>query len=131
MKKALAAKGNFYMMLTAIVFTVALGEFGPGMNFMTSNPAILKDVILFSVCSAVGQAFIFFTISSFDPLVCTTVTTTRKVFSVLLSILTKGHQLNAQGWTGIAMACSGILGELGAKVMASGPKSEAKDKKKT
>merc|ERR1712008_377318 len=68
---------------------------------------------------AVGQAFIFYTISSFDPLVCTTVTTTRKVFSVLLSIFTKGHQLNNQGWAGIAMACGGILGELEEKYSAS------------
>jgi UDP-galactose transporter B1 len=142
MKKALAAKGmkeknfemqfltNFYMMLTAIVFTAALGEFGPGLEFMKSNPGILKDVVLFSVCSAVGQAFIFFTISTFDPLVCTTVTTTRKVFSVLLSIFTKGHQLDPQGWSGIALACSGILGELGAKVMSSGASNGKKDGKK-
>merc|ERR1712217_492923 len=104
---------------------------GPGFRFLTNNPEIIRDLVMFSICSALGQAFIFFTIASFDPLVCTTVTTTRKVFSVLLSIFTKGHMLDAQGWTGIAMACSGILGELGAKGMASGPKSEAKDKKKT
>ena len=44
-----------------------------------------------------------------DPLVVTTVTTTRKIFSVLLSILTKGHSLNPQGWAGIALASAGIL----------------------
>merc|ERR1712176_1178508 len=124
MKKALAEKGmkeknfemqfltNFYMALTAVVFTFVLGELEPGLNFLRKNPEILSNVIQFAACSAVGQAFIFFTISSFDPLVCTTVTTTRKVFSVLYSIFAKGHQLNAQGWTGIAMACGGILGEL-------------------
>merc|ERR1712217_776379 len=119
------------MAITAVIFTFAMGELEPGLAFLRNNPGIFKQILVFAACSAVGQAFIFFTISSFDPLVCTTVTTTRKVFSVLLSIFTKGHMLDAQGWTGIAMACSGILGELGAKGMASGPKSEAKDKKKT
>merc|ERR1712032_615307 len=88
------------------------GEFRPGYAFCMKHTAIFGDIIKFSICSAFGQAFIFYTISSFDSLVCTTVTTTRKVFSVLLSIFTKGHQLNAQGWAGIALACGGILGEL-------------------
>merc|ERR1712151_621819 len=120
---------NLYMMLTAIVFTMIFGEFGPGISFMSSNPAIFKDIVLFSICSAMGQGFIFFTISSFDPLVCTTVTTTRKVFSVLPSIFTKGHQLNAQGWSGIALACGGILGELEEKY-SNQKKGDAKKEKK-
>merc|ERR550514_975321 len=107
------------MTLTAIVFTFLTGEFMPGYAFCLQNPAIFKDILKFVACSALGQAFIFYTISSFDPLVCTTVTTTRKVFSVLLSIFTKGHQLNTQGWSGIAMACGGILGELQHKASAS------------
>merc|ERR1712224_616014 len=107
------------------------GEMQPGLYFLLNNKKIMYQIIVFVLCSAVGQAFIFYMISSFDPLVCTTVTTTRKVFSVLLSIFTKGHQLNSQGWTGIAMACGGILGELEEKVSASRKKSkEKKDEKK-
>merc|ERR550525_1030203 len=119
---------NLYMALTAVVFAVAMGEIGPGYRFCVENPAIFQSVIIFAACSAVGQAFIFFTISSFDPLVCTTVTTTRKVFSVLYSILAKGHAMNLQGWTGVAMACGGILGELEEKYSAS--KKTKVDKKK-
>mmetsp|Transcript_13450 Transcript_13450/g.42308 ORF Transcript_13450/g.42308 Transcript_13450/m.42308 type:complete len:320 (+) Transcript_13450:87-1046(+) len=139
LKKALADKGmkernfemqfltNLYMTLTAVVFTFAMGEFEPGYRFCMENPAILKNVCLFAACSAVGQAFIFYTISSFDPLVCTTVTTTRKVFSVIYSILMKGHHMNSQGWAGVAMACGGILGELEEKFTASRkPKKEKK-----
>jgi len=103
---------NLYMMLTAIVFTFLMSEFRTGCAFLLDNPAIFYKIIRFAACSAVGQAFIFYMISTFDPLVCTAVTTTRKVFSVLLSIFLKGHKLNGQGWTGIAIACSGILGEL-------------------
>merc|ERR550525_1764656 len=120
---------NLYMALTAVVFAVAMGEIGPGYRFCVENPAIFKSVLIFAACSAVGQAFIFFTIASFDPLVCTTVTTTRKVFSVLYSILMKGHHMNAQGWSGVAMACAGILGELEEKYAAS-KKKQAKAKEK-
>jgi len=44
--------------------------------------------------------------------VCTTITTTRKIFSVLLSIFVNNHSLNSQGWAGIGVAILGILGEL-------------------
>ena len=113
---------NFFMCLTAAVVALVLGEFTSGMAFCTANPEILSKVFKFSLCSAVGQSFIFYTIANFDPLVLSTVTTTRKIFSVLLSIFLKGHPLSATGWSGIAMACGGIVSELQAK--ASG-KSKA------
>eukprot|EP00928_Gymnodinium_smaydae_P017086 TRINITY_DN1650_c0_g1_i4.p1 TRINITY_DN1650_c0_g1~~TRINITY_DN1650_c0_g1_i4.p1 ORF type:complete len:366 (-),score=81.54 TRINITY_DN1650_c0_g1_i4:212-1240(-) len=139
LKKTLAEKGmkernfemqfltNLYMTITACVFAVVTGELYPGYKFLLANPGIFKDIVKFAICSALGQAFIFYTISSFDPLVCTTVTTTRKVFSVLLSIFTKGHHLNTQGWAGIAMACGGILGELEEKYSASKKKVKKED----
>lgn len=111
---------NLFMCLTAIVFAFGLGEFSSGLSFCTSNPEILSKIVKFSLCSAVGQSFIFYTISNFDPLVLSTVTTTRKIFSVLLSIFTKGHSLSTTGWSGIALACGGIISELQAK--ASGKK---------
>ncbi len=52
------------------------------MAFVTAHPEIFEKIVKFSLCSAFGQAFIFFTISNFGPLTCTTVTTTRKVCSV-------------------------------------------------
>jgi len=107
---------NLFMMLVAALATLALGELGPGLAFIMANPAIQTKILVFSACSAVGQSFIFYTIANFDPLVCTTVTTTRKIFTVLLSILTKGHAMNTQGWAGISLACFGILAEMQQKM---------------
>lgn len=103
---------NFYMGLAAFVLSITLGEFQGGIEFCMKNTALFEKIIKFGVCSAIGQSFIFYTIANFDPLVCTTVTTTRKVFSVLLSIVLKGHSLNTQGWGGLALASGGILSEL-------------------
>eukprot|EP00811_Abedinium_folium_P000538 NODE_10492_length_1347_cov_9.984426.p1 GENE.NODE_10492_length_1347_cov_9.984426~~NODE_10492_length_1347_cov_9.984426.p1 ORF type:complete len:354 (+),score=104.46 NODE_10492_length_1347_cov_9.984426:94-1062(+) len=144
LKKALAEKQmkernfemqfltNLYMLLTALVFAFFFRELEPGYKFLIANPSILKDVAVFSLCSATGQAFIFYMISTFDPLACTTVTTTRKVFSVLFSVFTKGHAMNTQGWCGIGIACTGILAELEQKFTASrkAVKKKAEEKKK-
>merc|ERR1712166_164068 len=89
---------NLFMAGTALVVALGLGELTAG--------------------------FIFYTISNFDPLILSTVTTTRKIFSVLLSIFLKGHSLSLVGWSGIGMAVSGILSELQAKASGNKPKSK-------
>mmetsp|Transcript_18733 Transcript_18733/g.61001 ORF Transcript_18733/g.61001 Transcript_18733/m.61001 type:complete len:87 (+) Transcript_18733:1-261(+) len=66
----------------------------------------------FAFCSAIGQSAIFFTMANFDPLVTTTVTTTRKIFSVLLDIVSRGHVLNPTQWSGVALASLGVAAEL-------------------
>ena len=96
---------------TAAAFALTRGEVGRGLAFCLENPEIWAKILRFGACSAIGQSFIFFTIAHFDPLVCTTVTTTRKIFSVLLSIVLKGHSLNLQGWSGVCLASAGILAE--------------------
>lgn len=106
---------NLFMCLTAAVVALGLGEFTSGLAYCSGNPEILAKIVKFSACSAIGQSFIFYTIANFDPLVLSTVTTTRKIFSVMLSIFLKGHTLSATGWSGIALACSGIVSELQAK----------------
>lgn len=114
---------NLFMGLTAAVLALFLGELNTGLAFCFANPVIFNKILKFALCSAVGQSFIFYTISNFDPLVCTTVTTTRKVFSVLLSIFLNGHAMSAQGWFGLSLASGGILAELADK---SGHKKDKK-----
>jgi hypothetical protein len=42
---------------------------------------------MYALASVVGQLFIYFTITEFDALVLSTVTTTRKIFSTVYSVL--------------------------------------------
>eukprot|EP01062_Namystynia_karyoxenos_P023238 TRINITY_DN18948_c0_g1_i1.p2 TRINITY_DN18948_c0_g1~~TRINITY_DN18948_c0_g1_i1.p2 ORF type:complete len:408 (+),score=145.78 TRINITY_DN18948_c0_g1_i1:153-1226(+) len=114
---------NFYMTCTALIFSILNGELISGAVFLINHPVVMWLVIKFSVLSALGQSFIFYTIATFDPLVCTTVTTTRKIFSVLYSLVFKGHSLKALGWCGVMLASAGILGDV---MAVSGKASEKK-----
>lgn len=116
---------NLFMCLTAAVIAGGLGEMPTGFKFCLDNPEIFTKICKFAICSAVGQSFIFYTIASFDPLVLSTVTTTRKVFSVLLSIFLKGHSLSLMGWSGIGLASAGILSELQNKSGGGKPKKHS------
>lgn len=103
---------NFFMFLVAICVALVLGELFSGIPYVLANPAIMSKIMVFAACSAIGQSFIFFVVAEFGALKCATVTTTRKIFSVLLSIFTKGHSLSAVGWGGICLGSAGIVGEL-------------------
>ncbi|KAL3804317.1 hypothetical protein HJC23_011245 [Cyclotella cryptica] len=117
---------NAFMMIFALVISVVTAEFSQGMHYCKLNPAVFHLIWKFSLCSAIGQSFIFYTLARFDPLVCSTVTTTRKIFSVILSILLKGHDVSMQGWMGLGLAIGGILSEVSHKVNDGAKKMKSK-----
>jgi len=117
---------NFFMMVCGFIVAAATGEAQSGSAFILANPTIMTQVLQFAVCSAIGQSFIFFVVAEYGPLKNATVTTTRKIFSVLLSIFTKGHVLSPLGWAGIAVGSCGIIGEL---IPESAPVAAKDDKK--
>lgn len=110
---------NLFMCMLGVLISLILGDLTSGMNYCSENPQVFSLIWRFSLCSAIGQSFIFYTVARFDPLVCGTVTTTRKIFSVLLSIFFKGHVVTFQGWCGLGLALCGILSEIYHKVTAS------------
>jgi len=112
---------NLVMCIIAVIAALSLDQFWGGVAFVQANPEIMSKVMQFAACSALGQSAIFFTIANFDPLVCSTVTTTRKIFSVLLDIVVSGHVLVNAQWGGIGLAVLGVLGELQEKFGRSAP----------
>jgi len=108
---------NLFMCIYALIISAVpwqgeKSQLEEGLVLVNSNPALFEKILKFGACSAIGQSFIFFLISNISPLFCTTVTTTRKIFSVLVSIFVNGHALSTRGYGGIAIASAGILSEL-------------------
>uniref|UniRef100_A0A1I8F414 UAA transporter n=1 Tax=Macrostomum lignano TaxID=282301 RepID=A0A1I8F414_9PLAT len=94
------------------------------MNFCRSNrrtasvrrirraiPHRTVDILLFSLCSALGQLFIFATVVNYGPLNCSLVTTTRKFFTILGSVILFGHPLTNRQWLGTCLVFVGLFGE--------------------
>jgi UDP-galactose transporter B1 len=63
----------------------------------------------FSVASALGQFFIFLTVSDFGPLPCSIITTTRKFFTVLGSVILFGNTLLPRQWFATAIVFTGLF----------------------
>ena len=120
---------NMYMFWVALCVANLNGDLVNGIAYCLKDSNICKLILKFCLCSAVGQSFIFYTIASFDPLVCSTITTTRKIVSVFLSIFYKGHVMTYQAWFGVSIACLGILSEVQDKVGTGRGKNLGESKK--
>ncbi|KAL8771069.1 MAG: hypothetical protein Q9194_004996, partial [Teloschistes cf. exilis] len=69
-------------------------ELSAALTFIRTNPSVGKDILLFAVCGAVGQIFIYYTLAKFSSLLLVTVTVTRKMLTMMLSVLWFGHRLS-------------------------------------
>ncbi|CAF1243341.1 unnamed protein product [Adineta ricciae] len=79
-------------------------------TILTLTSLILNvHVIATSICSSVGQLFIFSTIEEFGPVIFAIIMTMRQAFSILLSCIFYGHQLTWFSIFGIHVAFLAIF----------------------
>mgnify|MGYP003365836530 FL=1 len=74
----------------------------------TNGPEVLFDITGFGLLGALGQIFIFVTLENFSSVVLVTVTVTRKMLSMCLSVILFGHTLEMNQWLGLILVFSGI-----------------------
>jgi len=108
--------------LVASVCTLQIFGF---VEFVMKNPAVIGDLVLLAVLGTFGQVFIFYTIFNFSPLILSIVTTTRKFFTVLASIVIYRHHVNQWQILAIALVFVGVFIE-----MLSGDKKKEKHEDK-
>lgn len=64
---------------------------------------------MLALCGALGQLFIFLMVAKFGPLACSVVTTTRKFFTVLCSVLLFGNVLIPRQWFGALLVFAALF----------------------
>ncbi|XXH05052.1 tyrosine/serine/threonine protein phosphatase [Hypoxylon texense] len=84
------------------------GELEAALGFMARHPGVWADVLGFAACGAVGQVFIFYTLSTFSSVLLVTVTVTRKMFTMILSVVAFGHRLSRMQVLGVGLVFGGI-----------------------
>lgn len=112
------------------------GEAFSFINFAIKYPQMLSHLATLALAGALGQLFIFMMVSSFGALACSVVTTTRKFFTVLFSVLFFGNSLSGRQWIGAVLVFTGLFadmfyGKKGAPSIGGKPPQKAKDKSET
>ncbi|XP_036854927.1 solute carrier family 35 member B1 isoform X2 [Manis javanica] len=88
-----------------ILFTGELWEF---LSFAERYPTIIYNILLFGLTSALGQSFIFMTVVYFGPLTCSIITTTRKFFTILASVILFANPISSMQWVGTVLVFLGL-----------------------
>ena len=100
---------NFWSMIFSGIYILLSGELSEFFGFLQRHPASLWHIVSFSIAGALGQYFIFLTVADFGPLPCSIITTTRKFFTVLGSVIFFGNNLMPRQWIGTFVVFSGLL----------------------
>ena len=85
------------------------------LSFITSHPTCLPPLVAYALLGGLGQLFIFETIQHFGSLTLVMVTVTRKLFTMLLSVIVFNHTLTVGQWAGVGVVFGGIGVEAGMK----------------
>lgn len=99
------------LLTSVFLLTPFTSQLSDAMNFIAMHPAVLRDILLFGICGALGQVFIFYTLEKYGSVLLVTVTVTRKMFSMLLSVLWFNHSLSLGQWVGVVTVFAGIGAE--------------------
>jgi len=120
---------NVYATIVLLVASHYTGQLQLGMDMIFSkNRTYIWLLFQLNLSASLGQVFIFLTIHHFSPLTTTTITTTRKFFTILLSVYQFGHVLDIYQWFSIGLVFAGLYLGIAAKLIES--KQHADDEKK-
>lgn len=102
---------------------IVTGEAQQFIAFAVKHPDLLIHLASLSAAGALGQLFIFMMVASFGPLPCSVVTTTRKFFTVLFSVMFFGNTLTSRQWFGTVLVFVGLFADM---LMGKSPVSKMK-----
>lgn len=105
---------------------IAGDELSAALAFIQKYPQVGYDVLGFGLCGALGQVAIYYVLAQDGSLVLTTVTVTRKMLTMVLSVVWFGHRLTQMQWAGVGLVFGGIGAEAVAKRMSQLEKNKKK-----
>lgn len=134
--RATSAPSGQQMMLamngwSTVMLGFALLVSGEGLEFISfasRYPSMLTQLATLALAGAFGQVFIFMMVATFGPLACSVVTTTRKFFTVLFSVVVFGNELSERQWFGAIVVFGAIFADMIIGKKAASKKLVGKDK---
>jgi solute carrier family 35 (adenosine 3'-phospho 5'-phosphosulfate transporter), member B2 len=99
---------NAFSCAFSFVTLVHQEELFVSLSFVYTHPTILLHMILFTICSTIGQLYIFYTVKNFGAVVFSIIMSLRILFSIILSCLVYSHPITELGFIGIVIVFGSI-----------------------
>ncbi|OHT00337.1 UDP-galactose transporter related protein [Tritrichomonas foetus] len=97
-----------YMWSTLIIAALYFRELYEGFFWVMQHQEYIPKIVAFGLTGSIAQVALFEAIGLSDGLVVAIATTTRKLFTIVLSAIIFRHQLNARQWTGVAIVFTAL-----------------------
>ena len=99
---------NIFSTMLGVLNLVQEGQLFSASGFLLTHPDAFWDVMVMSLCSAMGQLFIYYTLEKHGAVVFTIISVTRQLISIALSSVMFGHVISPPAWIGVALTFAGI-----------------------
>ena len=103
---------NLMTTLICLASIIIKGDLISSLMFCKSHPFVVLDIVLIGSLQVLGQVSIYFIVLNFKQHMFPLVSTTRKVFTVLLSIFIFNHKMNTYQWLALILVFGGMGYEL-------------------
>ena len=94
---------NLYGFALIFIFALISGELRPSVLFCLKYPTALLQLIAIGGLQVAGQVSVYYVISNFKQHIYPLISTTRKILTILLSILIFHHRINKSQWIALAI----------------------------
>lgn len=99
---------NAFSATFSFITLVHQEELYKSLIFVFYHPDMLLHLLVFCICSTVGQLFIFYTVKNFGAVVFAIIMSVRILFSTVLSCVVYSHPINELGFLGILIVFGAI-----------------------
>lgn len=95
-----------------IILALSTGEALEFISFIRRHTDVIQHLVLLMILGGLGQIFIFYTLYKFGALPCAIVTTLRKFFTILFSVIFLGNPLQLYQWIGTVIVFVALFGDI-------------------
>lgn len=92
---------NKWAMLTTLSFSICTGHILPMLSFIFTHQKLLVDLLLIGILSTVGQFIVYYLQMVFKQHIVPLIVSTRKIFTVGLSIIYYDHSISSMQLIGL------------------------------
>ena len=108
----LFTSANFYGFVFVLLFSIIKGEADNQLRFCIRHPTVIIDILALGALQVLGQVAIYYVVANFKQHMFPLISTTRKVLTVLLSIIVYKHRMNMAHWGAIVLVFGGLSYEV-------------------
>jgi solute carrier family 35 (UDP-galactose transporter), member B1 len=103
---------QFGLLVAGFLLQGSNSQFIRALEMLHQCPGLKWDILVFCVCSALGQIMIFQLIKEYGSLMWVTITVTRQLFTIILSVVLFGHSVNVVQWFAVLLVFVGLSTEI-------------------